>query len=81
MQPAESNRGQHPVSCHLVDSAGRVFILLSIHRGALRSPVKMDIINSKTSTQSAESNTEVTLGDNPGWIQQVAYPCNLLDSG
>ena len=40
MQPAESNRGQHPVCCHLLDSAGWVLILQSSYRGALRAPYK-----------------------------------------
>ena len=66
MQPAESNRGQHPVCCPLLDSAGWVLILQSIHRGALRAAEERE---SKTSDQPAEPNR----GQHP-------VCCHLLDS-
>ena len=53
MQPAESNRGCHPVCCNLLDSAGWVLIWHSSYRGTLRAPIKVD---GKISTQPAESN-------------------------
>ena len=74
MQPAEPNKGQHPVCCPLLGSAGWVLILQSSSRGhVLIINLSIKIIG-KISTQPAESNR----GQH---TQQVAYPCSLLDSG
>ena len=40
MQPAESNRVQHPVCCRLLDSAGWVPILPSTYTGARSAPAE-----------------------------------------